>query len=217
MFNTDIRAFIPQLALSAGTMIACACKEIYMGKHSSLGPIDPQFNGIPAHGVIEEFKRAYLEIKADPAKIPVWQPVIAKYHPTLIGECEKAIEWSVEMTKEWLVSGMLSGDPDATQKAEQILSELGSHALTKSHARHLSADTCQKIGLNVKFLEDDQALQEAVLSIHHALVHTLSSTAAYKIIENQEGVAFIQIAQRVIVQGPASSPMPNELSAYGGA
>jgi len=65
-------------------------------------------------------------------------------------------------------------------------------------------------------LEDDQALQEAVLSIHHALVHTLSATAAYKIIENHEGVAFIQIAQRVIVQGPASSPMPNELSVYGG-
>ena len=26
-----------------------------------------------------------------PATIPVWQPIIAKYRPTLIGECEKAI------------------------------------------------------------------------------------------------------------------------------
>jgi ClpP class serine protease len=43
IFGKDIRAFIPQLALSAGTMIACACKEIYMGKQSSLGPVDPQF------------------------------------------------------------------------------------------------------------------------------------------------------------------------------
>ncbi len=55
MFRTDIRAFVPQLALSAGTMIACACKVIFMGKQSSLGPIDPQFGGIPAHGVVEEF------------------------------------------------------------------------------------------------------------------------------------------------------------------
>ncbi len=37
VFNTDIRAIIPQLAMSAGTMIACACKEIVMGKQSSLG------------------------------------------------------------------------------------------------------------------------------------------------------------------------------------
>ena len=35
---TDIRAIVPQLALSAGTMVACASREIIMGKHSSLGP-----------------------------------------------------------------------------------------------------------------------------------------------------------------------------------
>ena len=61
---------------------------------SNLGPIDPQFGATPAHGIIEEFKRAHAEIKADPSKIPVWQPIIAKYAPTLIGECEKAIKWS---------------------------------------------------------------------------------------------------------------------------
>ena len=78
MFGSDIRAFVPQLAMSAGTMIACACKEIYMGKHSSLGPIDPQFRGIPAHGVVEEFNLAHDQIKKDHSWIPVWQPIIAK-------------------------------------------------------------------------------------------------------------------------------------------
>lgn len=80
MWGTNIRAIIPQLAMSAGTMIACSCSEIIMGKQSSLGPIDPQFKGIPAHGVVEEFTRAYTEIKADPSKIAVWQPIIAKYN-----------------------------------------------------------------------------------------------------------------------------------------
>ena len=56
MFGTDIRAFVPQLAMSGGTMIACACREIVMGKPSSLGPIDPHFGGIQAHGVLEEFQ-----------------------------------------------------------------------------------------------------------------------------------------------------------------
>ena len=72
IFGADIRAIIPQLAISAGTMIACSCKEIKMGKHSSLGPIDPQFQGIPAHGVVEEFERAHKEIKEDPTKAAVW-------------------------------------------------------------------------------------------------------------------------------------------------
>lgn len=204
MFNTNIRAIVPQIALSAGTMIACACREILMGKHSSLGPIDPQFGNIPAHGIIEEFKRAHQEIKADPSKIPVWQPIIAKYAPTLIGECEKAIKWSIDMTREWLLRGMLAGKPDAKEKADTILNELVDHSLTLSHARHLSAIKCKSLGLEVGMLEDDQKLQEAVLSVHHALIHTLSSTHAFKIIENHRGVAFILISQPVVIQGPGN-------------
>ena len=42
-FDSDIRIIVPHMAMSAGTMIACCGKEIVMGKHSSLGPIDPQF------------------------------------------------------------------------------------------------------------------------------------------------------------------------------
>lgn len=77
IFKGDIRCFVPQIAMSAGTMIAFSCKEIWMGKQSSLGPVDPQFSGIVAHGVLEEFKKAYEEIINDPRTVPVWQPVIA--------------------------------------------------------------------------------------------------------------------------------------------
>jgi ATP-dependent protease ClpP protease subunit len=200
IFSTDIRAIIPQIAMSAGTMIACACKEIIMGKQSSLGPIDPQFGGIPAHGVVEEFRRAYKEIKTDGTKAAVWQPIIAKYHPTLIGECEKAIDWSNAMVKDWLTSGMLKGKRNKGEKADNIINGLGDHALNKSHARHLSLKKCKSIGLTVKNLEDDDVFQDLVLSVHHACIHTLSARNAYKIIENHNGVAFIQTAQTVVVK-----------------
>jgi hypothetical protein len=200
-FSTDIRAMVPQLALSAGTMIACACKEILMGKQSSLGPIDPLYMGIPAHGVVEEFERAFTEIKADNVKAAVWQPIIAKYQPTFIGECEKAIRWSTDMVREWLLSGMLQGKENAITIADTIIKELGDHALTKSHARHLSFERCRQMGLNVVALEDDADLQDAVLSVHHACIHTLAATSAHKIIENHDGVAFIQTFQRIMVQG----------------
>lgn len=194
MFGTDIRAFIPQLAMSAGTMIACACNEIIMGKQSSLGPIDPIYAGMPAHGVIEEFKRAHKEIKNDQSKAFIWQPIISKYSPTLVGECEKAIKWSESMTKEWLLSGMFNGEEDAEGVVDEIITELSDHALTMSHARHLSADKCADMGLNVTMLEDDQDLQDLLLSIHHACIHTLSNHNTVKIIENQDGIAFIQNA-----------------------
>jgi ATP-dependent protease ClpP protease subunit len=207
MFASDIRAIVPELAMSAGTMIACACKEIVMGKHSSLGPIDPQFGGIAAHGVVEEFNRAHAEIKADQSRAFVWQPIIAKYSPTLIGECEKAIQWSNEMAREWLVTGMLSSDSDRNAKSERIVKELGDHALTKSHARHLSPNRCRDMGLKVLMLEDDQRLQDAVLSVHHACMLTLAGTGAFKIIENHNGVASVSVAQQVLMQGPAQMPL----------
>ena len=207
MFGDNIRAIVPQLAMSAGTMIACATREIVMGKHSSLGPIDPQFNGIPAHGIVEEFNRAHNEIKKDQTRAFVWQPIIGKYTPTLIGECEKAIEWSSEMTKEWLLTGMLQGEADAENKANTIITELGDHALTKSHARHLSAAKCTELGLKIVLLEDHQELQDAVLSVHHACILTLAGTGAFKIIENQDGVASMSVAQQVVVQGPMQSPL----------
>lgn len=200
MFGKNIRAIVPQLAMSAGTMIALACREVVMGKHSSLGPIDPQLGGMAAHGVIEEFNRAKAEIAQNAATIPVWQPIIAKYSPTLIGECEKAIEWSNEVAERWLRECMFDGEVTAAADAKRIIDELSDHALTKSHARHYSAEQARNLGVKVAQLEDDQDLQDAVLSVHHSVIQTLDATGAYKVVENQDGIAYIQQVQTAVIQ-----------------
>ncbi|MCB1031747.1 MAG: hypothetical protein KDA95_10450 [Acidimicrobiales bacterium] len=192
MFDGDVRAIVPHLALSAGTMIALSCREIVMGKHSSLGPIDPQIGGMPAHAVVEEWTRAHAETKADPTRMPFWQLVISKYPPGLIGACEKAIEWSEEMACEWLATGMFKDEPEATEKAKAVIDEIGSHAATKAHNRHISAAKAESMGLKVVALEDDQVLQEAVLTVHHACMLTMSDTPIVKLIENQNGIAYAQ-------------------------
>ena len=192
MFGRNIRVIIPQMAMSAGTMIACASNEIVLGCHSSIGPIDPQVNGIAAHGVIEELTRALDEISKNNTAAAVWQPIIAKYNPTLIGECEKAITWSEEIVRDWLITGMFSDDTEKETRADKVVKELGDHALTKSHNRHFSMKHAQEIGLNVTALEQDSELQDLVLSVHHACMLTLDRTSAIKIIENHRGVALIK-------------------------
>lgn len=191
MFDINIRAIVPQLAMSGGTMISCACKSIIMGKHSSLGPIDPQIAGLPAHGIIEEFENAHKETISDPTKIEIWRPILEKYPPTIIGECQKAIKWAEEMVSLWLSTGMLKDDPQKSRKIKIILEELGNHSLTKSHARHLSAEKCLKMGLKIDLMEKNQELQDAILTLHHIYMITLSATLAVKIIENHAGVAYI--------------------------
>ena len=69
-FNNDIRVIVPHLAMSAGTMIACSGKEIIMGKHSSLGPVDPQLNGLPAYSVKKEFEEAKNDLLKNPNNVP---------------------------------------------------------------------------------------------------------------------------------------------------
>lgn len=97
MFGTDIRAIIPQIAMSAGTMIACAAEQIVMGKQSNIGPFDPQFNGIPAYGVLEEFEAALKAVKADQLSLPIWQVIISKYHPTFLGSVRKQSIWRARL------------------------------------------------------------------------------------------------------------------------
>jgi hypothetical protein len=63
----------------------------------------------------------------------------------------------------------------------------------------LPIERCRAIGLKVSALEEDQDLQERVLSVHHACMLTLSATPAFKLIENHKGVAFIKVAQRMLV------------------
>lgn len=191
IFGKDIRVIIPQMAMSAGTMISCCAKEVIMGKHSNLGPIDPQYGMYRAHGIIEEFENIKQEHVKNPLGTQVWGPILSKYTPTLVGECQKVIDWSNGLVKQWLKENMFEGVTNAEDKANNVVESIESHALTKSHSRHLHIDYLRNIGLNITALEDDSELQDKVLSIHHSTMITISSTKAAKIIENQNGVSFI--------------------------
>lgn len=192
MFGNDIRAVIPQYAMSAGTMVALSCKEIIMGKHSNLGPIDPSFGGIPANGVLEEFDTAIEDATNRPASIPLWQSIIGKYHPTFLSQCKHVIDWSNQFAIDQLQSVMFAGEDDAEEKAKKIVDALASYKDNKRHEKHIHFDECRELGLKISLLEDDQELQDLVLTIHHSYMHTFSSSHAFKIIENNSGVAYIK-------------------------
>ena len=193
MFGPDIRVIVPQIAMSAGTMIACCSKEIVMGKQSSLGPIDPQLNGIPAQGVISEFEQALEAYKNDHDSLQIWKPIISQYRPTFLGQCKKAIEWTETFVSEQLEAVMFSGEEDAKEKASKVVAELTDTDTHKTHQRHVPASKCREIGLKVVMLEDDADLQDSVLTVHHCFSHTLSNSQAFKVIENHLGHAFIKI------------------------
>jgi ATP-dependent protease ClpP protease subunit len=193
MFGKDIRAIVPHMAMSAGTMIACTCRSILLAKHSALGPIDPQIGGLPAAAVKKELERALAEIKADPAALQIWQFILNKYNPTFIGQCEQAVDWAKDFVRKHLEDNMFFGEADASTKAGIIVDALSDVDVHKSHARHIHIDACEKLGLKIERLEDNDALQDAVLTVHHCYMHGLSVSGASKIVENHKGTAFMKV------------------------
>jgi len=202
MFGKDIRAIIPQISMSAGTMIALSCKEIMMGKQSNLGPIDPQIGGVPCQGVLDEFEQAKKDIKSNPNSASLWQVIISKYHPTFLGTCQNAIEWSEKLAEEWLSRNVCAGN---SPKAKKILKEFSDHKMNKSHARHISKEKCKEIGLSIVDMEGDNELQDLILTVHHSFMHTFTNSMAVKVVENHLGIAFVEMLQ---MQAPVMQMMP---------
>ena len=200
-----IRAIIPQNAMSAATMLACACDEIIMGKHSAIGPIDPQItfpmqNGqlftAPAHSILSEFEKARQEILANPGVAPLWIPKVSSWPPAILDICEKTIELAKVKVQTWLESYMFSGDVNAHTRANSIAQWLGTYSNHLTHGRPIPISIAQQQGLNVIALEDDQLLQEKVLSVFHAAIVTFEVTTCVKIIENQNGIGTYMTVNR---------------------
>lgn len=191
-FQKDIRVIVPQLAMSAGTMMACASKEIIMGKQSSLGPIDPQFNGIPAYNIRSEFEEAKNDLLNNPANAQYWAIKLQQYPAAFMKTAIDAIELSDALVREWLGTCMYDKKKDR-KTINIIVSKLNEHNKSKVHGRHFNADFCKEIGLKIKMMEDDDDLQNAILSIHHAYMITFGGTNAIKIIENQNQKSFISL------------------------
>jgi hypothetical protein len=84
-------------------------------------------------------------------------------------------------------------NPDEV-KVQKIIDTFTNHTIQKSHSRHISKNECQKVGLNISELETNPELQDAVLTTHHAFMHTFSYTYCVKIIENLHGIAYIEQA-----------------------
>lgn len=201
---TDIRVIIPQSAMSAATMLACASDRIVMGKHSFISPIDPQMilstqvgvQSVPAQAILDQFEMAKSECE-DPRKLGSWLPILSQYGPALLVQCKNALDLSQKLVSEWLRSYMFKNSENAEKLANDIAGWLADHKEFKSHGRHISREKARAKGLVIEDLESDQIFQDLVLSVFHCTTHTFSGTAAVKIIENHRGKAFIKMMMPV--------------------
>lgn len=207
--DNSIEVFVPQLAMSAGTMVACGASIIHMGQYSSLGPIDPHYENTPTWAILDEFDRFQSDVSKNPKKYFAWKPIVSKYEPGYIEQLRQVNEASKEIVKGLLTrdKGMFHGLKSEEERqimAEQIADKLSDYKRFKLHGRQISIKQCEDIGLRVHDLavapqpaegeepsRDDEDHQDkvksALLSYHHACDHTLRDKPISKFVENHLG------------------------------
>ena len=133
---------------------------------------------------------------ANPNVASLWAPRFATLPPGYLNFCTQTIELAKEKTELWLAQYMFKGKDAANATA--IADWLGNFGDHRTHGRPIGFDLALEKGLKVVRLEDDQKLQEAVLSVFHAVMVTFQSTQCLKIVENHFGKGHYVVAQLVV-------------------
>lgn len=193
-----VDVIVPMFAFSAGTMLCCACDNIYMGKNSFLGPIDPQRHFTradgqrvfyPAQALVDQFELAKKECELNPSASFAWTPILKQYAPTQIIQCKNSVERSKILVKDWLKKYKHLDN----KTANNIANWLGQHNKHKDHGRPLSVAELQMHHLPIKMLEDNQEMQDIALSLYHTIEYSFEVSKCRKFIENSSGCYIIKM------------------------
>lgn len=186
-FKGDIRVIVPSSAFSAGTLISCAAKTIILGRHSFLGPVDPQLGSNACLNILREFDEARADIIENPNTTHYWNIRLGQYPAGIYGICRDAVALGDELLNKWLRRYMFADESgkELDAKVKRIYRKLNSN--NNSHGRHFGYDFCKKLGLKVEELEADPELQDFVLGIHHAMEFAVSENNLAKFIISHEG------------------------------
>lgn len=218
---TDLRVIVPQMAMSAATMLACAADEIVMGRHSQLGPIDPQLiiqtelgvRMVPAVAILQQFEMAKAQCD-DETTLAVWYPILRQYGPDLLIQCEHARDHAEDLVADWLGRYMFVDRDDPVEDAERAARALAAREEHLSHGRPLRREYLEDdLEFEIDDLETPQEFQDRVLTVYHAFNLTFASTRATKLIENHEGRSFVKQVNRASQPRPSPDEAESEAAA----
>jgi hypothetical protein len=183
-----VHFLIPHSAYSAATMLALSGDTITLHPSATLGPIDPQLNGIPARSIIRGFENVKESIKKEgPEALPAYIPLIEKYTLDQLEQCNDAAALSKELVKTWLHQYMFDNknNDEIIDKAVDYFSNYDEH---KIHSRPLLFEKIHDFGLKITQSTDELS---ALLWESYILIGGFFSAMYFsKIYENAQGLSF---------------------------
>jgi hypothetical protein len=175
---TQVNFVVPDIAMSAGTILSMSGDRIYMDYASTLGPIDPQVptpdtrDYVPALGYLDKVEEITKKGQLAPADVVMLKSIdLAK-----LALFEQAKDLSVDLLKKWLVDYKFKnwtvhrtnnvGAPVTPQekadRAEQIARDLADHKRWRSHGRSLDVGKLTSLRIEIDDYSDESALSDAI-------------------------------------------------------
>jgi len=169
-------------------MLALSGNNIILHPSASLGPIDPQINGIPARSIkrgFEKVKRIIME--EGPEALPAYIPLIEKYSLDLLELCDDSEKLSKELVGSWLKQYMFKdrATQSTIRKAVNYFSNYDKHLL---HSRPLVYDKLKSLKLNVYIAEDP--LRDLLWESYILINGFFNITPFVKLYESCHGVSW---------------------------
>ena len=193
---SSVDVIVPTYAMSAGTMIALASDRIVMGRQSQLGPIDPQLGMmggmVSARAVVDQFEKAKSEITADVKVAHAWAPVLQSLGPALLVQAQYALQYGEEMVGKWLAKYMLATRPNNQALGASIARHFNDAGIHKSHGRRIGRDEARAQGLTIEDMEQDQVLQDLVLTAYHVATISFERSVATKLLATHTGRSWMK-------------------------
>lgn len=215
----DIRFIVPKNAYSAATMMCFSGNKILMLPEGTLGPIDPQLNGVPARAILRAFETLEERLAIEGAQaLTAYVPLLQKYDLHLLEQCRNAQQLSEDLARKWLSKYAMRRSNE--KDIEKVIEFFVDWDLHKSHGRSINGTMAQQIGVPVAILKGKRA--DLVRSLSHQYEFFFDKSPFYKVFENSAGIAWgRQQATQVVnipipTPGPPPTPNPTETAHQSG-
>ena len=195
---SDICFLVPHSAYSAATMLAVSGDKIILHPSATLGPIDPQINGIPARSIKRGVENIKEKIKKEgPETLPAYIPLIEKYSIELLEMCDDSEKLAKKLVEEWLKDYMFKDEKKVNQKIKNIVNYLSDYDAHLLHARPLKVGELQRLGIKVEIA--DGKLTELLWEAMILLNGFFNMSKFVKLFETSHGISWGKQFQQVMI------------------